>query len=193
MSVFREQLRSLDWKLSKPADEEGWTLGITWNISLSFFHLFGAHKHSAANVKRAINSLDLATVISRTDGKLHRQLASVVYYEIKTLPDKIDLKFAPRLCRSNVLFKSNFYSVLVRGSVPIQDFNEIRSMLCGFYFGMFSPLLLLTVFDATVSFKVQPTEMTDLRGSRHILLSCSFSAATLNIRERRWMQCAYRK
>ena len=117
---------------------------------------------------------------------MHRQLASVVYYEIKTLPDKIDLKFAPRLCRSNfVLFKSYFYSVVVRGSTPIQDFNEIRSMLCGFYLGMFSPLLLLTVFDATISFKVQPTEMTDLRGSRHTLCSCSLSAATLNIRERR--------
>jgi len=45
-------------------------------------------------------------------------------------------------------------------------------------------------FDATVSFKVQPTEMTDLRGSRHAPRSCSLSAATLNIRERR---CSRRK
>lgn len=144
-----------------------------------FFRLFGAHKHSAANVKRAINSFDPATVISRPDGKLHRQLASVVYYEIKTLPDKTDLKFAPRLCRSNALVfsKSNFRfeSLCATGHELSQDFDEIRSTLCGFHFYAFSRRLLPTVFDAFVSFKVQPTEMTDLRGSRHALRSRSLS------------------
>jgi len=49
-----------------------------------------------------------------------------------------------------------------------QSFDEIRSMLCGSHFCAFSPLLS-TVFDATASFKVQPTEITDLHGSHHAL------------------------
>lgn len=52
------------------------------------------------------------------------------------------------------------------------SFDEIRSMLCGSHFCAFLPPLS-TVFDATASFKVQPTEITDLHGSHHALHSHS--------------------
>lgn len=84
------------------------------------------------------------------------------------------------MSRSNafVLFKDNFHFEFVYvcvcvcggGTVCKLKVDEIRSALCGFHFCAFSPLLS-TVFDATASFKMQPTDITDLHGSHHVLHS----------------------